>query len=225
MKKSLLTVIAILCVGLFSSAVAQQSKFVFGINGGPNFTSLLYTKKFSVTDEKFVPEINFTGGLSVQFMLQKNFSLISGFAFERKGQIFKETYHDGNAIVNFRERVDLNYFNLPIMCRKTFGKTINYFIDGGIYLGYIIKASSIGVDSDGNSYKSDISQYYKNFDSGIALGIGLSIPIKEKVSLSFEIRNYSGLLNIGATPVENDSKILNNSTNLLLGITYKLGSI
>ena len=67
-----------------------------------------------------------------------------------------------------------------------------------------------------SNYTSD----YKTIDMGITAGIGLAIPINDKFSLSAEIRN-----NLGLTNISKSSSVTNktNSTNLLIGVTYKFG--
>jgi len=49
------------------------------------------------------------------------------------------------------------------------------------------------------------------------------VPLKNKFAISFEIRNNLGLINVLKHPDINNEAIKTNSTNLLIGFTYKLG--
>jgi hypothetical protein len=46
--------------------------------------------------------------------------------------------------------------------------------------------------------------------------------MKEKIALSFEVRNNLGMNDISTLPISNNGTIKTNSTQLLLGIVYKL---
>ena len=70
----------------------------------------------------------------------------------------------------------------------------------------------------------DDTDNYERFDVGLVTGFGTQIPIKEKLLLTFEIRNNLGLYNTSEVPVSNDGTIKTNSTNLLIGFAYRIGT-
>lgn len=118
---------------------------------------------------------------------------------------------------------NFDYLTLPILVRATFGKKVQFFLNAGPYFGYLIKQTFVSKGTNFPTTTSDNTSLDKRFDTGISTGLGISVPIKTKFAFSFEIRNNLGLFNVSAVPVANNGTIKTNSTNFLLGFTYKLG--
>ncbi|MBC6995200.1 PorT family protein [Lewinella lacunae] len=146
-------------------------------------------------------------------------------AFERKGSVLTSQTTDinGNPLGEITVNTNFNYLTLPILLRATFGKKFHYFINAGPYFGYLIKQNFVSQGDNFPVTTSDNTSLIKRFDTGISTGLGLSVPIKTAFAFSFEVRNNLGLYNVSAVPVANMGTIKTNSTNLLLGFTYKLG--
>ncbi|HOY40073.1 MAG TPA: hypothetical protein PLK75_12315, partial [Bacteroidales bacterium] len=70
----------------------------------------------------------------------------------------------------------------------------------------------------------DRTEYYNRVDYGITTGLGAAVPIGEKILLSFEIRNNTGIYTINKI-IEDYyyPPIKTSSTNLLIGFSYKFG--
>jgi len=198
----------------------QVKKFDFGLEGGPSLKSLYGN---SVLKKNHKWGIGFSGGLFFQLNFKRNISLRTNIVYERKGSIdpYQRTDSSGNPLGKLITNGNYDYLTLPILIRATFGHKVKYFVNAGPYFGYLIKA---GWEQKGDNFttrKGDLTAYTKRFDSGISAGLGLTIPIKSRFYISFEIRNNLGLYNISPA-VYNDNCIKTNSTNLLFGLTYKL---
>ena len=200
----------------------QKNKFDVGVEGSPSLTFIRYYFPFP---EKIFPIIGFSGGFFLQYNFPKTFSLRTNIDFEKKGTIDKVTLSDvsGNS-VNTSFHFNFDYLVMPVLFRATFGKKINYFINAGPYVGYLINQTF----KYNYLNKTNITNYtnsYNRFDAGITTGLGISIPVKEKILISCEIRNNIGLSNLVKDPTDSyPNKIKTNSTNLLIGFTYKLGA-
>lgn len=216
----------ILGILLFSSSlVFGQTKILnIGIEGGPSLISLYGNDKVESYNDL---SLGFSGGLSFQYNFSKLVALRTNINFDRKGLTTKNqaTDENGDPIGELTFHSNFNYLTLPILGRLTFGKKINFYVNAGPYLGYLLSQRDI-TEAFGEYPKSEMdnTDNFKQLDFGITSGLGMNFPIQEKLLLSFEIRNNLGLTNISSLPVYNDGSLKTNSTNLLIGIAYRIGN-
>jgi len=218
--KSIVFGLLILTVG--ETTYGQTNKFDIGVEGSP---SLTFLRGNDFIDNNHKPTIGFYGGLFFQYNFKKVVSLRTNIAFERKGSILKSEATDinGNPLGEITTNTNFDYLTFPILARATFGKKVQYFINAGPYFGYLIKQTFVSKGDNIPTTTSDNTSLDKRFDTGISTGLGLSVPIKTNFAFSFEVRNNLGLYNVSAVPIVNNGTIKTNSTNFLLGFTYKLG--
>lgn len=219
-------IITIIFTCVFASAIsAQQNKFNIGIEGGPSLINLRGNGLGFTPDAS----IGFAGGLTFQYNFPKLLSLRTNIGYERKGAILSNilfTDANGQTLGTTTLHFNFDYFTMPIMLRANFGKKVNFFLNGGIYFGYLIQQKT---NSDGTaglpipSSEDNTSNYYR-FDTGVALGLGCEVPIKNKIVLSFELRNNTGLYNVVEPIMYYSPNLKTSSTNLLIGIAYKFGT-
>ena len=207
---------------VLGTTYGQTNKFDVGAEGGP---SLIFLRGNNLIDKNHKPAMGFSGGLFFQYNFKKVVSLRTSIAFERKGSVFTEQSTDinGNPLGEINTNTNFDYLTFPILLRATFGKKVQYFINAGPYFGYLIKQTSVSKGNNIPTTTIDNTLLDKRFDLGISAGLGLSLPIKTKFAFSFEARNNLGLYNISDIPVVNNEALKTNSTNFLLGFTYKLG--
>ena len=217
--KSLIFLLSLLSFCL--STHAQTNKFDVGIEGGPSLI-LLYGNDILKNHK---PTLGASSGLFFQFNFKKCISLRTNLAFERKGSVLSSQLNDmnGDPIGEVTTNTNFDYLTLPILVRATFGQKAHLFVNMGPYFGYLIKQSSVSEGDYILPVSSDNTSYYSRFDAGLTAGIGFSIPIRKQFLFSFEVRNNLGLYNVSNLEVINDGTIKTNSTNFLLGLSYKLG--
>jgi len=200
----------------------QTHQFELGLEGGPSLISIRGNRFIDHFNE---PTIGFTGGLFFQYNLKKIVSLRTNIAFERKGSLLTSKILDnfGNPIGEMNTNMHFDYLTLPILVRAKFGEKVQFFFNAGPYIGYLIKQHTISKGDNIPSFTFDNTSQYKRFDTGISTGLGLSVPVKTKFAFTFEARNNLGLLNVSHVQMIDNGTIKTNSTNLILGFTYKLG--
>lgn len=200
----------------------QTNRFEIGIEGSP---SLIFLRGNDFIDNNHKATIGFSGGLFFQFNFKNIISLRTSIAYERKGSVLtaQTTDINGNSLGEVTTHSNYDYLTLPVLVRATFGKRVLYFVNAGPYFGYLIKQTSVSKGDNVPTTTTDNTFRDKRFDTGISTGLGLSIPIKTKFAVSFEIRNNLGLCNVSSVSVANNGTIKTNSTNFLFGFTYKLG--
>ncbi|MDR2970481.1 MAG: PorT family protein [Bacteroidales bacterium] len=247
MKKTAL--ILVVLIGFVTSAIAQdvviskeetkvnsktlvhrqENKFDIGVECAP---SLIFMRGNDMIKNYHKPTIGFSAGIFFQYNFPKIFSLRTNIAYERKGSVLKDmkdiqiTTVDQPSEFVGRATIHTNYdyLTFPILVRATFGKKVNFFVNVGPYFGCLIKQTTVvKIKESKISQTYEETSYFKRFDIGIATGLGLSVPIKTNFAFSFEVRNNLGLYNVSKIPVANNGTIKTNSTNFLLGFTYKLG--
>lgn len=218
MRRLLIITTALLTTTVFG----QQNKFDIGIEGSP---SLIMLRGQNFAKNSYSPALGFSGGLFFQYKFPKTFSLRTNVTFERKGSGVDEilTDNNGEAIAEAAFPNHFDYITAPILLRTTFGNKIKYFINAGPFFGYLFKQTVVYKKSGIISAlpDSDNTDLYKKFDTGIAAGFGIEIPIKDKFAFSLEMRDNFGLLNVSKAQTSN-STIKTNSTNILIGFTYRL---
>jgi hypothetical protein len=200
----------------------QTNTFDIGIESSP---SLIFLRGNPEINNIQKPTIGFSGGIFAQFNFNRFLSLRTNIAYERKGTTYNFTIIDDNG--EFFDKLIINsnfdYMTFPILLRGTFGKKVQFFANVGPYFGLLMKQTSVGKGDVVSFTTRSFTSSYKRIDTGLSTGIGFSIPIKTKFAISFEVRNNLGLNNVSALPILNNGTIKTNSTNFLLGLTYKLG--
>ena len=217
--KSLFIGLLFLTIG---TSYAQTNRFDIGVEGSPSLISL---RGNDYINSNHKTSIGYSGGIFFQYNFKKIISLRTNIAFERKGNMIKTKFSDlnGNPLGELKGISNYDYLILPILVRATFGRKIQYFINAGPYLGYLIKKTIIVEAENFPTWTSDDTYLCKDFDFGLTTGLGLLLPIKQKFALSLEVRNNLGLYNTSAVPVINNGTIKTNSTNFMINLVYKFG--
>jgi hypothetical protein len=212
-----------------SSAVtlAQSGSLTIGLEGGPNRSTLWGNEHIQQYKKSRALEnvTNYSSGVSVEYSFTDLLSLRSGIAFERKGLSYKVYHLDqwGNQSEEIPGRKNFDYIILPLMARVTIGNKPIFFVNAGPYLGFLLRQTDLLESSSlQHGSSTDYTETYKRLDMGISAGIGAGLPITERAMLTMEVRHNLGLYNISDVPVYNGGTVKTKSTNLLIGIAYKL---
>ena len=165
-------------VPLFSQD--PSTRFQLGIEGGPSLSMWRYDLFFFPS--KYI-EAGPGGaiGLTFKYDISNRLAIKTNLSYEMKGNT-RSTNPD------YR----LNYITLPMLLQIKFGRRPLFFINVGPYVGYLLPLE------DNTDY------YFKPYDVGISMGIGLEVPVFHQFSLNFEIRNNTGLVNISRNTTYDD---------------------
>ncbi|WP_018343803.1 porin family protein [Cytophaga aurantiaca] len=203
------------------SVIAQDSKFEIGLQAGPNLTAMRYASDMLQANR--YPQVAGIAGLFVQYNINNTFALRIDPAFERladKTDKITYTNQNDNMIGPGTTHFHYDYITIPVLVRASIGNKLKYFLNVGPSFSFLLNQSVI---SDWTpDRKTNRTDYYQTLNFGITGGIGVALPIKEKFSLSFEIRDNLGLTNI-STSTNSNYAFRSNATSLLVGFAYKLG--
>ncbi len=197
--------ITILFYFLILPSFAQSHLYEIGSEGGPSLVSL---RGYPFNNKK---TIGYSGGIFFQKNISKIVSFRTGAYYEQKGSsyeiipyIFQGNHIQGNT--------KIDYLTIPFLCRATFGEKLKYFVDAGLYYGFLLKQNETSTSQINlNSIK------FRNYDFGILGGVGILYSIKQKFALSLEVRNNRGLVNISRYKT-----VKSDAINFLIGFNYNL---
>ncbi len=205
MKKNLLTVIFIFGLATYSWS-QKKGDVEFGLNIGLNNS----TASDDASD--FDPGYGFNVGGSIDYYFSSDWSIKAKLIYDQKGwnNDFIEDVNTGNV---YPTDVNLNYVTVPVMAGWHFGKTRNWYLNFGLYMGVLLEAKETRFDSD-------ISEYFNDNDMGLALGIGVKIPVSNKLKIFFEFDGQGGFNDV----LRNNqySALTNTRSSLNFGINFLL---
>ncbi len=222
MKKILLLNFVIIL--LQYSAVAQKEKNSIEFLGG------LISSNFYGGNLKGIKKENlksYAAGVSFGYSINRIFSLRPNLMYEIKGEETNFQPIDNYGMnLNGYTVFKFNYATMHLLSRATFGDKINYFVEAGPYVGYLINAKSVGISNSyaNGVYYSTISREITNscnkINIGATLGLGAYYSLNEKLGIGLNIRRSTGLNSIA----KNSNSVLSktNSMFVLAGINYKL---
>ncbi len=222
--KQLATHLVIAFLLFTTSLFAKSGTVDLGLELGTGMTDL---RGNSILDRINDPKIGFSAGLSLQFNLTKRAAIRTNFSLERKGTQGTTDVLDPTSGIKIGERTfhtNFQYFTMPMMGRVTFGKRVNFFVNAGPYISYLIRQETI---LDEFNIEPEVVQEetsnYRSFDAGLAAGLGMGLTIGQRLILSGEVRSNMGWVNASKLPVVGDGTVKTNSTMLLVGVAVRLG--
>ena len=218
MKHLIITLLIIPFLTGFSQN-GNKGSIELGFQGGVNH-SLIYGNNVAGN----ILNINPTYEGVVIFGLTNTLSFKSGFSYQQKGRKSNVTMFDDTGVIistSFSFKGLSSYLVFPFLLNIKTGNKVIFFADFGFYYGLFLKGESTLEMPPPDGLVSS-SYDYKKSDYGAVLGLGVKIPLSEKIRLNISVRNELGLVNVSKTPVYNNGTIKNNSTLALLGLSYRL---
>ena len=177
---------------------SQKTKFEIGIEGGPSL-STIRLDAFFFPSKYCLAGMGYTIGLAFKYNLNDRFALKTNLSYERL--ILYHSWLEPSAW--------WNYLVLPALFQLKIGKSRHFFLNMGPFVGFAL-----------SNYRNEDSAY-KKFDYGVTMGIGFDIPIFNQWSLTSEIRENLGFLDIGKGSGDYDE--YTSSLIIQIGLMYNFG--
>lgn len=202
--KKIYTIIAALA--LCSLANAQdKGNIEFGFNTGFSMSTVNIDNDYAETN------YTFNVGASADYYFSNRWSIKVKAIYDRKGWD-KDFTTDVNGITVPTD-INLNYLTIPVMANWHFGKERNWYLNFGPYVGFLMSAKETALDED-------IKYLFNTTDAGLALGIGVKIPLNDKLKLYFE---YDGQVGLSEIFKDNDgSRITGSRDAFNIGLNFML---
>ncbi|WP_116787950.1 porin family protein [Flavobacterium psychrotrophum] len=208
MKKLLLTT---LFAGLCSITAGAQAKgnIEFGLNVGYNSSSISTTEYRNYFDS----HSSFNVGMGADFFFNDRWSIKVKAIYDRKG--YDNVYFtDSGTMVTFNANLKLDYITVPVMANWHFGRKRNWYLNFGPYVGFLVNAKETRFDQD-------LKEGFNSTDAGLAFGIGVKIPLNDKLKIFFEYDGQSGFSDIAKNNYYSNSYINRGAVNVGLNFLLK----
>ena len=203
-----LFITAILALGFVSVSSAQdKGDMEFGVNIGYNSSSVQASRSY------FQPDSGqgFNVGIAADYYFSDRWSIKGKLIYDQKGWD-NGSFEDENGNY-YPTDYNLNYLTIPIMANWHFGSKRNWYLNFGPYAGFLVSAEETagGVD---------VKEAFNSTDFGLALGIGVKIPVSDKLKISLEYDGQSGISEIFKE--DNNYRVTNIRGAFNVGINFML---
>ena len=123
-------------------------------------------------------------GLAADYYFSDRWSIKAKLIYDQKGWN-KDFYTDDGWETYYPTNINLNYITMPVMANWHFATKRNWYLNFGPYVGFLVSAKET---TGGN----DVSHIFTSNDFGLAFGIGVKIPVSDKLKLFLEYDAQSG---------------------------------
>jgi hypothetical protein len=217
-------------------AHGQAQKWTLGVEGGISLCSIY-------NDARTDPYIGFSSGFTIEYVVNSHLSFGSGLLYQRKGNYYHKepSSEEGEVfplngdqlpeypdVESYTDRLD--YLIVPALCRFYPGRKHVFYLESGLWSGYLIDAKYIikSANENGNTRNQTYSEIleYRSLDFGASFGTGLSITFGKLINMDIGVRYDPGLMNIDANHpgiLPGNIPLLNNSIGLVAGLKYRIG--
>ena len=178
--------LSILLAFVVSSHLFGQDKFKLGVSAGATYSDI----RGDLLTDQFEYDFGFLFGLSVERSLSDKVSLISNLNFERKKFENESPLFSSGSPIGLVRHVVRDYLTLPVMANAKFGKSKVLFVNGGVFIGYLLNAKFTSSDTD---RKENVTHQINRTDGGLSIGFGLALPLEDTNKLNIELRDNIGL--------------------------------
>jgi len=218
MKRFLITLFII--YGILSVVFAQTKKsFTLGFDIGATASNEIYPFKVAYADESTAfgssgPAPSVLGlnvGVLGEYYFSSRWSIKGALIYYQKGSgniFLSRTTTSGNSY-------HLNYLEVPIMAGFHFGATRNWYINWGIYGGFL-SSTSQPTNADGNARDA-----FTATDYGLSAGIGIKFPLHNKIKLFIEYDGQLGFRDVLKNSPGDSPSNISQSINAGLNFAIK----
>lgn len=189
----------------FSASAQEKGNIEFGVNTGVNFSNVRTSNLNSDSST------GFNVGVMGDFFFSDRWSIKARLVYDRKG--WDNGFIEGTPNGSYTTDYNLDYLTIPVMANYHFGSKRNWYLNFGAYSGFLLSAK----ETEGGL---DVKEGFNSSDFGLALGIGVKIPVSDKAKIFIEYEEQTGFSEIFK---ENDGpSIMNSRGSLNLGICFLL---
>ena len=210
MRKAFIHIILL----LFPALAAAQYAFIkpelaIGTNQG---VVLLSQVGFDPSVEQSFT-FNYTGGLTVRYIIQKHFGLQAELNFSRRG------WSETSVETGERFNRTLDYLELPLISHIYFGnKNVRFFVNLGPKIRYMVHESATAPFSQ-NAGIQQTKPIENRFDYSIFGGLGIEFRTQKAGFFQLEARYDFGLGNIFNSGKQ-DYFSASNNTGITVSVAY-----
>jgi len=159
----------------------EKGTFEIGLIGGLNLAT---AQSGSLTNSS--SKLAFNAGVSGDYYFSEKWSLRGKLTYDQKG--WNKGYITANDKI-YQTDYTYSYLTIPVMGNFHFGKTKNWNLNLGPYAGFLLSAKE-------SALHTDLKSFSNSFDAGMAFGLGVKIPVADKIKILLETELQTGFLDI-----------------------------
>lgn len=150
-------------------------------------------------------------GIAADYYFSDRWSIKGKLIYDQKGwdNGFLEDLDTGNF---YKTDYNVNYLTVPVMANWHFAKKRNWYLNFGPYVGFLLSAEE-------TKFGFDVKNGFNSTDFGLAVGIGVKIPVSDKLKISLEYEGQSGVSNIFK---ESNTTVTNSRSSINVGVNFVL---
>jgi opacity protein-like surface antigen len=209
MKKLLILGVLLAMPTLSMAQKMKEGNIELGLGGGYSFS--VVSSSNSAMKQSLLISGNFFG--SAEYYFSNRWGVKSKLGVDNKGYVaeYTSTMLLGGTTYT-KKTLNLSYLTIPIMMNWHFGSTRKWYLNFGLYAGFLMDAK--------DEKNSKLNETYKSTDFGIAYGIGYKFPVSDDFKINIEYDEQDGFSNIYTNK---DLQSLQNSRGSFnLGLIYTL---
>lgn len=151
-------------------------------------------------------------GLAADYFFSDRWSIKGKLIYDQKGWD-NGFYNNLDTGDTFTTDYNLNYLTIPVMANWHFGRKRNWYLNFGPYAGFLM-----GATETANSL--NVKEAFNSTDFGISFGIGVKIPVSDKLKISLEYDEQDGLSDVFKVNAGSDAK--NSRASFNVGVNFLL---
>ncbi len=202
------------------------------------------TVRKSEYEEAYAKQTSMTAGIQVEYNLDRNFSLVTGLEFNRKGYSFQDssanTYRHAittGQLSKVNTTVDLDYIVMPLLLKVHMGKVYRVFAEAGIYGAFnlndrVTGSSEVVYSSESSYQKQEITVYdnlegeVRDFETGWLVGAGIEIPAGSMGLVTLGVEYAAGHKSVLTKNDDRDRYLINPDSGFRNGfLNVQLGMV
>jgi len=205
MKKIFTTLFVFISFYQFANAQSySRNEFSVGVGFNGSYIS-------NVDNEHTDGKLGFNARIALDHYFSRSWSLNIGANYQQKGW--------GNGFVSFDDgsEIDgvdykLGYLTIPVLADWHFGRRKNWYLNFGPYVGFLLNAS------ESSNTIPDTKSFFNGTDGGLAVGIGVKIPLNQQTNFFIEYGEQAGVANVFK---DSNTSVQNATSSLNIGISFK----
>jgi hypothetical protein len=146
----------------------------------------------------------FNAGIALDHYFSESWSIKVKAAYDQKG--WANGFY-GNSAADYK----LDYVTIPVMANWHFGRTKNWYLNFGPYVGFLLNASE-------TSHGTDVKPFFSTTDAGLDVGIGVKFPVSDKAKFFIELNGQGGIADINKG--NSGTTIRNSVSNINIGFAF-----
>jgi len=188
----------------FVASAQQKGQLEMGFGLGVNMASV--SDEYDNSDTRY----GFNAAASADYYFSDSWSIKAKLIYDQKGWNNGALYDTSTADF-FPTDYQLTYITVPVMAGWHFAPKRNWYLNFGLYAGFLTSAEA-------TNFNYDVKDQFNPTDFGVALAVGVKIPVNDKIKIFVEYDGQGGFNDIFKDNF--DSAVTTGRSAINVGINF-----